>query len=832
MNDLEETALKRKKTAGMPAETPQAPAADPAAVVTELWKPLDTVQVCLFGLLLFLAMTVQTGRMTMILTVVAFVAALPIGRGPIRNLRARLCVPVLGLLAFALMQGLAAIYSDFGSYSVREYYKFLAAFALAVIVLVRFEKKHVRGLLWAVVTVSAVIGLVCVDMASSQHLFNLFANVTGTMGADYYDILQDSLGSRVNGIYRDANITGALMGMAILAGVYLTRTARKTVEKALSCVALGVCAVSFLVAMSRGAILCFALAALCYLLFAGKEDRLSLFFFLLALAVSLAFTGLPAMLFMTEGSLLPPLLTLLCGVVLVPLNLLAQKVSQRLAGHGKAVLVTLAVVVVAVVAAVLVAFRVTGPFTFTESGYLLRSTDLAPGDYTLTADYDGAETTSVQVYVCTPDQVLLQQTTPLYEGLLRDAAFTVPDGVGTVFFRFQGAAGDQLRTVTVSDGTALPLRYRFIPELVAERFQIPLFEDYSYMQRVQYLKDGWKLFTQSPLVGQGLGSTEGLLTSVQPYYYESKYLHNHVLQVMDDTGLLGLASFLTLMLGAAWLLLRGLRKENRPLAAMLLACLVMMNAHSAMEINFSIRAFECLAYSLLAIMLVAFAEPLRANLVKIGGWVLGGAVWLYLAVFGGLLMSHRSVEAASANFSTSDVTTYMNTLQSYVSKDVFVREDFQISYVAQAAAMNDSRFNGTMRKYAEDLRDSGTYPACSALARYYFLPRGEFAELFAVSREGIAQEASAKESWNYQFDFYRTEVLPAVTEETLDAYLDGVLETSTYLDTFNQDRLEAIELSEENQTFLGLVESVREGGLTGQPALALLQAAVPAESAS
>lgn len=178
------------------------------------------------------------------------------------------------------------------------------------------------------------------------------------------------------------------------------------------------------------------------------------------------------------------------------------------------------------------------------------------------------------------------------------------------------------------------------------------------------------------------------------------------------------------------------------------------------------------------------------------------------------------------------LSAYMNALQSFVRRDVFVREDAQISYMAQAAVMNDSRYNGTMRKHVEALRDSGTYPACYALARYYYLPKGELETLFTVSRVGIAQEVSAKDAWNFQFDFYRKEVLPAVTTETLEVYLDGVLGTKDYLDAYSQGRLEAIELSEENQMFLNLAVSVREGELTGEPALALLQAAVPAESAS
>ena len=69
---------------------------------------------------------------------------------------------------------------------------------------------------------------------------------------------------------------------------------------------------------------------------------------------------------------------------------------------------------------------------------------------------------------------------------------------------------------------------------------------------------------------------------------------------MSDMGLLGLAAFLLVLIGALWMLLQRLRTEHDPLAAVLIACWVMMNAHGLMEINCSIQAFQCLAFFALA----------------------------------------------------------------------------------------------------------------------------------------------------------------------------------------------------------------------------------------
>ena len=332
-------------------------------------------------------------------------------------------------------------------------------------------------------------------------------------------------------------------------------------------------------------------------------------------------------------------------------------------------------------------------------------------------------------------------------------------------------------------------------------------------------------------MGHGLASTEGLFTSVQPFYYESLYVHNHILQVMCDMGLLGLAAFLLLLLGCAWLLVKNLRSEDGPLAAMLLAGWVLMNAHSAMEINFSIRAYQCAALLWLLLPVLLFARPLsRKGLVKWGGLAVSLLLWLYLAVFGFLLERHRMVQRDMAEFSTDSASEFMETTRRFVKQDVFVQEQNKLNFVANAAILQESIYNGEKSRWVNDLRKGGTYTACSGLARYYYLRQGEYEELFACSRQGIAQEVSTNEAWNLQLDFYRNEVLPAMAEERLDLFLEEVLNTRDYLETYSQGRMEEIQLSEENQAFLQAVSAVQEAGLEGEKALLTLSALQDAQS--
>ena len=797
------------------------PAAVPArgqAVAAPLEPPLparDIVMICLFSVLLLVAMTVTTGRMTMVLLLIAL--AVSIGKLPLRRMGERCTVPVLGLAFFALMNGLAALYSDFGSYAVSELYKFLAAFAVAWILLTRFEKKHVRGLLWGVAAVCGIIAVLCVDAAGTAQIFHAFEALVGLLGGTFQDVVQTP-GVRVNGIYNDANVSAAILALGALVSLYLALTERKLWRRGVACFLLGLSAQVFFLSLSRGAILCFGLTLVVWLALAG-QDRLRLFLLMFVSAVVTVLLAFPAMATLDGTSFIPTALTLVTGIGIFAGDLLiSAPLSRVLEGKGKAVAVVVLILGVAIVGYGVAAVTVTGPYTLSEGERLNRTVSLEAGAYTVSGDWDGA----LQVLVYSQDEMqqVNSTSTTLFNGLAEEAVFTVPEGEGLrITVRLSYAeGGGEVRSVVFSDGTQLPLDYPLLPDFVAVRLQDSLLSSSSFSLRVQYMKDAWTLFTQSPLVGHGLGSTQGLYTSVQPFYYESLYVHSHILQIMSDMGLLGLTGFLAMMGGVLWFLLKAWKGAQDPLATMLVACWVMMNSHSLMEINFSIRAFQCAAYVLLMAAVLCYAEPLSRKAVKLCGWVVSGAFWLYTAVFGGLVLSHRMVEREAAALDTNDAYEFMDSVRSFVTRDVFVREDYQLNFVRNAVVLDSSYFNTTALLYVQELRESGTYNACSGLARYYYLPLGEFEEMFQCSREGIAQVASDQNAWNMQLDFYREAVLIAVEPSDLDVYFDGVQALEDYLEEYNAGRMDQIQLTEENQAFLALVDSVRESGLSNEDA--------------
>ena len=795
--------MKRKKT--VPAEVVPKPVND-AAPVPEKDHPLyDRLFVVGFAVLLFFAMTVQTVPMSLILAAVAL--ALSFGRGGYARFRGRLGIPVLGFLAFLILCGAASLYTSFGAYAYGEYAKLLASGALGLLLLARGREQNAGGLLFGFSAVCGVIGLLCIDAGCRGPLFRGFASFMEGLGDAAYQSLDQATytGARFDGIYNDANLTGSLMALAVLVGLYLIRTGRKPWERFAACFLTGLSAVAFFTAMSRGAILCFGATLLAYLLIAGKEERLGLFFTMAAMGISMVVFGVVSTSLLAGGSFWGTLAALPSGVLLWLLNEFpARKAASALAGHGKLLAGVLGGGIAAGIAAVILALTLTEPFVFTESNFLYRGADVEGGEtYTFSGDWDKSSEITVLVYGSTREQELTSVTETYYNGPLEEASFTVPEDVGHVLMQFRGPAGLELRQVSLSDGTEIPMAYTLLPDNIANRLQKNIFEDSSFLLRLQYDIDGWTLFKESPLAGHGLGATEGLLTSVQPFFYESLYLHNHLLQVMDETGLLCLAAFLAFILGTAVLLIRQLRKARTPLVAMLLACLVMMNLHGLMEISFSVQMFQCAAFFLLLLPTVCYGTYTEGRKRRAAGIVVlvVSDLWLVISValLGGSLLAQKEYRELDAAGMTTG--SFIETLERLDRMDAYNDQSYKVNLMGNALQAGGISNEGTAARCARELRETGEFDSCYYVAAYYYLPLGQLENFFDVLQEGLLQERSNSEAWNSAMNLC-IQAFSQIDPAEADTFAEGVRGIGEAMDRANAYLLVPVALTEENAALL------------------------------
>ena len=800
-----------KKNRPMRQDVPAAPVQREAAAPRKglLKEPLARCFFYLFPILLFLSITVLTRKGSVCVAAVCLLFT--IGREPLRRLRDSFTPLAAAVILYTGVCLFSGLWSHFGAYAANESSKQIMALALFLLVLARFPKARLRRLFQAVSAVLSAVSLLCIDGASLKLLTRGFIWVMNRLGTGYLaEEMGYESGIRITGIYNNPNIAAGMIAFGLLVSLFLYRTARSERARGLYAVSLGIQALAFFLSFSMGAMAAFAVTCLVYVLTSGREERLGLFLLMLeciVVTMLCSFAAVPFLGASGPASAVPVLLAPVCGLLSWALDrFVGSRILSVLEGRKKAVIAVFGGLAVLLAIYLVLAFRLTGPVTLTAGEELSRAVESAPGSYTVTAE--GTEA-GVQIYSQNEAQLMMHTNTVLYEGPLSGAAFTVPEDSKIVWFVLSGEG--VLERVTLSDGTALPLGYKLLPSFAANRLQ-GLWANQNFIQRLVFFRDGITLWKQSPIYGWGAGGVEGQITAVQQFYYQSKYVHNHFIQMLDEAGIIGFVTFLALLAAAVWGLIRQ-RKQGGPLLPMLAACLTMMTAHSLTEVVWSARMYLGIVYVLLGAMAVWTAREDGRRAV---GWASAGAGWGLVVVFS--ILQICSFAAAAQHLKVATMPSLPDDLLERLERmdalEVYDDTEYKANLMLNSLQVGDLNTAG---RCARELLAKQEYEACYNAAGYYYLPLKNVDGFFSAMKTGILQEASDTMSWNTMFYVFRQAHRQLGPEQMAD-YVRNIAEMGDFLEDFNQGRMEVIVLEPENQAFLDEARALHRDGVTGQEA--------------
>jgi hypothetical protein len=314
------------------------------------------------------------------------------------------------------------------------------------------------------------------------------------------------------------------------------------------------------------------------------------------------------------------------------------------------------------------------------------------------------------------------------------------------------------------------------------------------IQRTVFFEDGLKIFRLSPLIGRGLGSFENGVKSVQSYYYETKYAHNHYIQALAETGIIGLVLFVGVLVvcAAAILLSRFKKKSNaHPLTPALGAALVFLAGHVAFEVSFSAAPFLPTAFGLFILINLccgdAIPTPWLNRIVKSCVQVVYVALIL---VFFCLLCGNMNAASLVSRNPTFD------SLETAMEMDKFEWADWMLSYVTSVPyANNDTEILAKADVYAYRLSqlDSNSIPIY--LAEYY-LQAGRVTRGLQMIEKYVTYTASDSDSWNSAF--YVMQAYAVDTEE----FREGVARVAQMMDNWNENNIGTITLDANSLAFL------------------------------
>ena len=758
---------------------------------------MDRIGAVVLPLMMFLVLT----NVNRIVTLAAVLAALVFVLGKKPQLEHRVSLLAVGVAVYGAVCLCSGLGSSFGDYAMQESCKILAAFSIFLLALVRAP--GTRRLLAYFTGCAAIIAFLCIEGSATNVVTPLFNGLRQLIGYDSSVFTGYETGVRITGIYGNANVSAGLLGVALLAALYLVQTQadRRSWKAIPAYLALGMEALAFLLSFSMGAMATFFVTCLLYVAVSRKERRLPLFILMVETAVVTVVCAFGATVGLgREGeaaAALPVVLSFVCGAVIWALDrFVGLALGERLRDHGKAALLGIGGFVALLAVYVVLAVNITGGTTLTSGETLARAVYLDPGSYTVTAE--GTDAT-VRIYSQNSKDLMMHTENTVYEGTLAGAEFTVPEDSEVVWFRMKGDGA--LDKVTLSDGTALKLGYRLLPDFAANRIQ-GLRTNQNFIQRIVFWQDGIRLWKLRPVTGWGLGGVEGEVTAVQDFYYESKYVHNHFIQMLAESGVVGLAAFLFLLGSAYWTVVRRRGRGDDPVYAAVFACLMMMTFHSMVEVTWSHQEYQT------AVMIVFAAicalPDCREHVKKAAKWAVRSvtaALVAVTAVFGVLNAANLWAKYQMIVYGTDDYSEFIEKARQLDRIDVYDAEDYKVTIIKTALQYGDRDDYDLAGDCAVALRERREYTACRSVAAFYDLPFRAIDDFFRDCRIGIEQEASSSWAWNRLIYTYRWAAKQLEPEYVSD-FVDGVVETADYLDAFNEGRMGPIELDQTEEQFL------------------------------
>lgn len=704
----------------------------------------------LFGLLVCLSSNDSIKGTAFLAAAVGIALCLLCGRA----LRSRMTWLFLAVSVWVAINGISTLYAVAPKFALYEFLKMLLAYGVFLVILAFSREKgaELGRSAAAIISVGAsLITLLSIDLISTRLISGLFVRLMSLFGANYASLAGIEPGIRMVGIFGNANILAGCVGIGVLLSLGLAATAENGADRRTHLCTLAINSLGFVLAFSMGASAMILLAFLAYLLLEPSQRRTaSLVLMVETLLVTLLAT-FPIYLtsFDAWDGMQPiPLLCMAASAAALCAAdaLIGQKLSARLAGLGRSSFLLLGIVLAVLVAFAALALTLTGSSTLGAGETLRRSAYPAAGEYTVSIEADSRIDLTIESQN-RPD-TMMHTSTVLYSGAADGAVFTVPEDSIVVHFTFSAPDGATLSSARYdgAESGTLKLGYKLLPGFIANRLQ-GLRANQNAIQRAVFFEDGMKVFRLSPIFGRGLGAFENGCFSVQSFYYETKYVHNHYIQALLDTGIIGLLSFLSVLVLSAWSVLTARRREDcSPLIAALGAALVFMAGHAAVEVVFSASFYLPMAFGVFALICLCCspALPVPALKERVKRWGLRVCTVL-LAIYTVLLVCnlHASSLAKQSNYDALARATRI---------DRFEWASYALSYVYSAYNMDpvDDELMAQAQEYLPRLEavDSNTIPRY--LAECYFIA-DQPADAFRMLDKYTAYCSANPQTWQKAF---------------------------------------------------------------------------------
>ena len=742
------------------------------------------------GIVLFFASAFLIGGSYKVIAFLAMLAALVLVFIKFKFYKENLSISFALLILIAAMGGFSTLWAVSGKFALDEFSKIIFALCASLVLLaVSSNKSKVNTENFASILAlcAAITSFLSIDALSTR----IFTNVLKIIPGNYFDnITGVEPGVRMVSILQNPNVFAGCAGIGVLLGLYNVSVSKKRIFD-LCCLFIN--SVAFLLAFSMGASGAIAIAFILYIALEYKAKRASLLTTMLLTlvfaAINMSIVSACSFDYWSGFDIVPLAGLCVCCALFCLADRFVRSFLEKIFG-GKAFLPIIIALVLICAAYVIAAFNITGSATIEGGKTLSRAAYPQEGQYTLHAE--GAQGARVVIKSQNKVDTMMHTHTVIYDGELQSAEFTVPQDSIVVYFEIKPETTSTLYSLEYhgAESGRVPLGYKLLPDFIANRLQ-GLWANQNAIQRLVFFEDGLKLFSESPVVGLGLGAFGSAIKSVQSFFYETNYVHNHYIQSMVEMGVIGLILFASLIVLSFVLTLKA-RKKAIASAPVLCAVIVYMAVHAATEVVFSSALYLVLAFG---VFTICGAECLPVakvanNKIKCGFMAFCAVILAGFTVLLGMNLGAESMAKNNATFAT---------MEKAIKLDVFEWEDYALSYVM--ASLNsevDQTIAYTADEYAQKLSDARSNTIHYNLTAYY-LTTGNIADAMDNARKHMSYCASSSDDWNMMYELL---ISAEGIYSYLPEYTNGVSELITMMNEWDSENIGSIHLNDNANQFV------------------------------
>ena len=719
-------------------------------------------------------------------------------------------------IAYIIWGGISTFYAASGKFAIFEFSKLL--FALCIYLLVLFfagsEESGFKKVSYVLASTGCFYGIISIDAASSGLLSGLFKSFFALFTSVYDDRGVFEEGIRTTGIFGNPNIYAGFMAIAVFLSLYLVISASDKKNARISSALLAVNALAYLLAFSLGSLFMFLIACLIMIGMSEKGKRINLFILMSETAIlGLVFAFISMAGLGKTGSVsFVPLVAVIVNAILLYSadSKIRAFLNNKLEGNGKLSLQIAALLVILMIGYLIAAFNVSGTLTLEGKETIMRAIYVPGGEYTLSVESSNPVNLTIESQ--NENDLIKHTTTRLYKGSTqKEVSFTVPDGSRIVQLHFAAEeAGSKIHSAQYSGASTgnVHLGYPLLPSIIANRLQ-NIFANENMIQRGIFFEDGIKLFSKSPVIGRGLGGFENGVYAVQDFYYETKYAHNHYIQVLSDLGIIGLGLFLCILIFSVVSVLRSRNRRHSLFAVpVLAACLFQSFGQAVTDAIWSTGVFLGFAAAILALVTINCTQSIRVK-ESFNKNYLQFAEKSVLVVFTAafiLLLSGNLYAQAQAKAGVKS----FDDIEHLISIDRFEYNDYKVSYILNANKIEDDEIHEQANIYADELIKVESNSIAPYVMAYKFINYFDF-DAFEAAKQGVENSKSNPTLWISIFNILE-EYIDPVGPHVDDAadrlrkpkyYVSSILEIYRLLLERNENSLDDITLTPYNNAFIG-----------------------------